>query len=123
MFFSPSSFETPPTAAPQDEGEENNSSQDHCARRRRSSKANSSRWNMTTKAKKKFRSAIAEAAHETASGLHRTGLIDAKTMREFDAACLKTIPQPRGFVFILCKMAYEKPEGFAVGPVFWWRRR
>ena len=26
---------------------------------------------MTTKVKKKFRSTIAEAAHETASGLHR----------------------------------------------------
>ena len=46
---------------------------------------------MTTKAKKKFRSTIAEAAHETASGLRRIGLIDAKTMREFDAACLTTI--------------------------------
>ena len=46
---------------------------------------------MTTKAKKKFASKIAEAAHETASGLHRIGLIDAKTMRDFDAACLTTI--------------------------------
>ncbi|MGJ0427257.1 hypothetical protein [Methylocystis sp.] len=46
---------------------------------------------MTTKAKKKFRSTIAEAAHEIASGLHRIGLINAKTMREFDAACLTTI--------------------------------
>jgi putative transcriptional regulator len=46
---------------------------------------------MTTKAKKKFRCAIAEAAQESASGLRRSGLIDAKTMREFDAACLTTI--------------------------------
>lgn len=34
---------------------------------------------------------IAEAVHETASGLHRIGLIDEKTMREFDASCLTTI--------------------------------
>lgn len=46
---------------------------------------------MTTKATKKFRSKIAEAAHETASGLHRIGLLDAKTMHEFDASCLTTI--------------------------------
>jgi putative transcriptional regulator len=48
---------------------------------------------MTTTTKKKFRSAIAEAAHETASGLHRIGLLGAKTMREFDASCL-TIIEP-----------------------------
>jgi len=41
--------------------------------------------------KKKFRSEIAAAAHETASGLHRIGLLDAKTMREFDASCLTTV--------------------------------
>ncbi|MGD9540148.1 helix-turn-helix domain-containing protein [Methylocystis sp.] len=46
---------------------------------------------MTAKARKKFRSRIAEAAYETASGLNRIGLIDARTMREFDAACLTTI--------------------------------
>jgi putative transcriptional regulator len=43
------------------------------------------------KAKKQFHSPIAEAVHETASGLHRIGLLDAKTMREFDASCLTTI--------------------------------
>jgi putative transcriptional regulator len=46
---------------------------------------------MTTKANKKFRSPIAEAAHETASGLHRIGLLDAKTMRQFDDACLTKV--------------------------------
>jgi putative transcriptional regulator len=46
---------------------------------------------MMTKTKKRFRSGIAEAAHETASGLHRIGLLDAKTMREFDAACLTPV--------------------------------
>ena len=46
---------------------------------------------MTKKTSPKFRSAIAEAVHETASGLHRIGLIDQKTMREFDASCLTAI--------------------------------
>ncbi|HEY8063550.1 MAG TPA: DNA-binding transcriptional regulator [Methylosinus sp.] len=42
-------------------------------------------------AKKKFRSDIAEAVHETASGLRRIGLLDAKTMRVFDASCLTPV--------------------------------
>ncbi len=46
---------------------------------------------MTTRAKKKFASRIAEAVHETANGLHGIGLIDRKTMREFDASCLTAI--------------------------------
>jgi len=46
---------------------------------------------MTMRAKKKYRSDIAEAVHETASGLHRVGLLDAKTMREFDASCLTPV--------------------------------
>ena len=46
---------------------------------------------MTTKKQKKYRSPIAEAMHETASGLRHIGIIDAKTMREFDASCLTTI--------------------------------
>ena len=41
---------------------------------------------MTTR--KRFRNSLAEAIHETASGLHRIGLLDARTMREFDASCL-----------------------------------
>ena len=46
---------------------------------------------MTAKAKTKYRSRISEAVHETARGLHRIGLIDQKTMREFDATCLTAI--------------------------------
>jgi putative transcriptional regulator len=46
---------------------------------------------MTTKPTIKFRSKIAQAAHETATGLHRIGLLDARTMREFDASCLTAI--------------------------------
>jgi putative transcriptional regulator len=41
--------------------------------------------------KTKYPNGIAEAVHETASGFHRIGLIDQKTMREFDASCLTPI--------------------------------
>jgi len=44
----------------------------------------------TSKAKK-YRSRLAEAIHETAAGLHRIGLMDKATMREFDLSCLTTI--------------------------------
>ena len=40
---------------------------------------------------RKFRSRLAGAIHETAAGLHRIGLIDKGTMREFDASCLTVI--------------------------------
>lgn len=40
---------------------------------------------------KKYRSDALEAARETALGLHRIGLIDTKTMREFDVSCLTTV--------------------------------
>jgi putative transcriptional regulator len=46
---------------------------------------------MTKKTSPKFHSGVAEAVHETASGLHRIGLIDQKTMREFDASCLTAV--------------------------------
>lgn len=41
--------------------------------------------------KRKFRSPIAEAVHEGVSGLHRLGLVDKTTMREFDVNCLTAI--------------------------------
>jgi putative transcriptional regulator len=39
----------------------------------------------------KHRSRLSAAIHETAVGLHRIGLIDKATMREFDASCLTAI--------------------------------
>jgi hypothetical protein len=36
----------------------------------------------------KPRSRLSAALHETASGMHRIGLIDTATMRKFDASCL-----------------------------------
>lgn len=44
-----------------------------------------------TKTKTKFRSPIAEAMHETVRGMHRLGLVDKKTMREFDVSCLTSV--------------------------------
>ena len=46
---------------------------------------------MTTK--RKFRSPIAEAVHEGIRGMHRIGLVDKTTMREFDLRCL-TVVEP-----------------------------
>ena len=40
---------------------------------------------------KKYRSEIAEAVHEGISGLHRVGLVDKKTMREFYLRCLTAV--------------------------------
>ncbi len=40
---------------------------------------------------KKYKSDALEALHETTQGLHRIGLIDTKTMRDFDASCLTTV--------------------------------
>lgn len=40
---------------------------------------------------KKYRSEIAAAVHETASDLYQIGVIDAKTMRQFDKTCLTSI--------------------------------
>ncbi len=44
---------------------------------------------MTTK--RKYKSAILKSVHEGMSGLHRIGLVNAKTMREFDEGCLTTV--------------------------------
>ena len=40
---------------------------------------------------KKYRSKPLAAVHETVQGLHRLGLVDTKTMREFDASCLTPV--------------------------------
>ncbi len=34
---------------------------------------------------------ILETVHETAHGLHQAGVMDAKTMRDFDALCLPAV--------------------------------
>jgi len=43
--------------------------------------------------KKKYRTDALAAAHETAAGLHRIGLVDTKTMRDFDASCLTPVEE------------------------------
>lgn len=40
---------------------------------------------------RKAKSAILDAVHETAKGLHRVGVMDQVTMREFDSLCLPPI--------------------------------
>ncbi len=37
---------------------------------------------------KKYKSELRAALHETVEGLHRIGLVDKTTMREFDERCL-----------------------------------
>ncbi len=39
----------------------------------------------------KYHNRLSAAIHETAAGLHRIGLMDKETMREFDASCLTAI--------------------------------
>jgi len=39
----------------------------------------------------KKKSSILEAVHETASGLHKAGVLDQVTMREFDRLCLPPV--------------------------------
>lgn len=40
---------------------------------------------------KQYRSKALGALHETVQGLHRLGLVDPTTMREFDASCLTPV--------------------------------
>jgi putative transcriptional regulator len=40
---------------------------------------------------RKTKSAILEAVHETAKGLHQAGVMDRLTLREFDRLCLPPI--------------------------------
>jgi putative transcriptional regulator len=48
---------------------------------------------MATRKRKpgKYRSGLSATIHETAAGLHRIGLIDKETMREFDTSCLTAV--------------------------------
>ena len=41
-----------------------------------------------TRAAKTYRSEIAAAVHETVEGVQEAGLVDKRTMREFDELCL-----------------------------------
>ena len=40
---------------------------------------------------RKTKSTILEAVHETATGLHKAGVMDQTTLREFDRLCLPAI--------------------------------
>ncbi|MDD5458995.1 MAG: hypothetical protein PHF37_06360 [Phycisphaerae bacterium] len=41
--------------------------------------------------KKQYRSEIMASIHETAEGLYEAGLLDKKTMQEFDENCLTNV--------------------------------
>ena len=41
--------------------------------------------------KRKYRSEISEVVHEGVRGMYRLGLVDKKTMREFDVRCLTLV--------------------------------
>lgn len=43
--------------------------------------------------KKQYKSEALAAVHETMDALHQIGAISKKTMRDFDAACLETVPE------------------------------
>src|SRR6266513_2300668 len=61
--------------------------------------------------KKVFRSRLSAAIHETAAGLHRAGLLDKATMREFDESCLTPVAEfsPKEIV------ALREREGISQG--------
>jgi putative transcriptional regulator len=40
---------------------------------------------------RKTKSLILDAVHETAKGLHKAGIMDQRTLREFDRLCLQPV--------------------------------
>ncbi len=44
-------------------------------------------------AKSKYRSPVAKAVHDGVRGMHRLGLVDKKTMRDFDVRCLTIVDE------------------------------
>ena len=41
--------------------------------------------------RKQYRSSVMASVHETAEGLHAAGILDKRTMREFDELCLTPV--------------------------------
>ncbi|MGA3259356.1 MAG: DNA-binding transcriptional regulator [Bryobacteraceae bacterium] len=41
--------------------------------------------------RKQYRSSLMASVHETAEGLHGAGILDKRTMREFDGLCLTPV--------------------------------
>jgi len=41
--------------------------------------------------KREYRSEVAKAVHEGVHGMHRLGLVDKKTLREFDVRCFTAV--------------------------------
>ena len=76
---------------------------------------------------RKTKSAILEAVHDTAKGLHQAGVMDQVTLREFDRLCLPPVEplirskssksvKPRGSVRQSCRaVEHERFNGTEVG--------
>lgn len=63
---------------------------------------------------RKTKSAILEAVHETAKGLHDAGVMDQLTMREFDRLCLPPIePMEPGQIKHLRETSHVSQAVFA----------
>jgi putative transcriptional regulator len=50
---------------------------------------------------------VMNVVHETAGGLHRAGLMDTKTMREFDVLCL---PRVKAYTAVQIKRIRERSK-------------
>ncbi len=53
-------------------------------------------------AKRKYRSEIAKPSTRGVRGMHRLGLVDKKTMRDFDLRCLTTVEEWHRTTSALC---------------------
>ena len=50
-----------------------------------------------------YRSPMSATVHEAAAGLHRIGLVDRATMREFDRSCKTSHPAPARMCSTSCR--------------------
>lgn len=78
---------------------------------------------------KKYTSGAMAALYETAEGLHGIGLIDAKTMREFDKTCLVPVEKLAPFEIVatrdklgISQAVFAHYLNVSVGSVSQWER-
>ena len=65
--------------------------------------------------KRKYRSKVAEAVHEGVRGMHRLGLVDKKTMREFDVRCLTPVDDDVALSAALAALAADPERARRLG--------
>lgn len=77
---------------------------------------------------RKTKSSILEAVHETAKGLHKAGVIDQATLREYDRLCQKAVghqepvPMSAAFGILVAKKSVTVKEMDAAIAGKWRRR-